>query len=84
MSPHIRIRRFSTAAGLTATVYAALVLGPSHASAAPRPIDDTQVVQQACPTDVKEFAAHLREAGFTAQAANIAAQLTTRDCRIYR
>jgi hypothetical protein len=57
---------------------ACFTLAVPAADAAPKPEP-----QQAsgCPIEVHEFAAGLRAAGFTAQAANNATQLTVRDCR---
>ncbi len=60
---------------------ACFTLAVPAADAAPKP-EPQQAGTAGCPVDVHEFVAELRAAGFTAQAASIATQLTVRDCRI--
>jgi hypothetical protein len=63
----------------TAVLTAAwFTLAVPAADAAPKPEPQHA---SGCPIEVHEFAAGLRAAGFTAQAANNATQLTVRDCR---
>lgn len=64
------------------TVLAAVWLAVAVPGAVAQPMPEPQLaVVTGCPIDVHDFAAQLRTAGFTAQAANIATQLTVRDCR---
>ena len=64
----------------TAVLAAACFTGAVPAAdAAPKP-EPQHAGTAGCPIDVHEFVAELRAAGFTAQAANIATQLTVRDC----
>jgi hypothetical protein len=62
---------------LAATCFAVAAPG---AEAAPKP-EPRPAAATGCPIEVHDFAARLRATGFTAQAANIATQLTKRDCR---
>jgi ABC-type sugar transport system substrate-binding protein len=64
------------AAALVAVTALSLSAGPAAAS--PKPTTDTVVTS--CPTDTAEYAAFLRSHGFTAQAANVIAQMTLRSC----
>lgn len=59
---------------------AGFTLAAPHAAAAPAPVDGSQASLPSCPTDVRAFAAYLRSQGFTAQAANVIAQITRGDC----
>jgi hypothetical protein len=62
---------------------ACFTLATPTAHAAPKPEPQLAGVS-GCPIDVHEFAAELRAAGFTAQAANNATQLTRRECSAQR
>jgi hypothetical protein len=77
MSASIVHRRPLAAAAVLAL--ASFTIVSPGAEAAPKPVP--QSAGMSCPVDVHEFAAHLRAVGLTAQAANIATQLTVRDCR---
>jgi hypothetical protein len=69
-----------TMAGTAVLAAAWFVVAAPGAVAAPKP-EPRPAVVSGCPIEVHEFAAQLRAAGFTAQAANNATQLTVRDCR---
>lgn len=58
---------------------ALLALGVPSAPAGPFP-EPAHAMKKACPVGMDGLAARLRSAGLTAQAANIATQLTYRDC----
>jgi hypothetical protein len=68
-----------TLAATAVLAVACFTVATPGADAAPKP--EPQSAGTSCPVDVHEFVAQLRAAGFTAQAANIATQLTVRDCR---
>jgi hypothetical protein len=71
-----------TLAATAVLAVACFTVATPGADAAPKP--EPHSAGLSCPVDVHEFAAHLRAIGFTAQAANIATQLTVRDCRAAR
>jgi hypothetical protein len=70
------IRRAAISAFLAAACF---TLAVPAADAGPKP-KPHHAAAAGCPIDVHDFAATLRAAGFTAQAANNAAQITNREC----
>jgi hypothetical protein len=69
-------RRTLVATAVLAATYFTVAVPAADAAPKPEPQQTS-----GCPIEVHEFVAELRAAGFTAQAANNATQLTVRDCR---